>query len=165
MLLIVAMSALLVLAGASAAQAQEGSNGAGEGFESAESHCALGGIGFLLVLTTLGAGFLVSGRFGRIAGFRPLPIHKLVVVGMTAYLTGEFIYGSMVRGVLFTYSMHGVLGFSVVALSWLTAGLNPLWLGRVVKWKWASKIHLVLAAGVFIFLVAHLAYAFSVFGE
>jgi hypothetical protein len=151
--------ASIVVAGA---QAQLEDNGGG-GFEGGESHCALGGMGLLLVVATLGVGFLVSGRFGRISGFRPLPVHKLVVIVMAAYLTGEFIYGSLVRNVLFINTLHGTLGFLAVAMAWLTVSLNPLMLRRAVKWKSASKIHLIFATSVFIVLIVHLAYAFSIF--
>lgn len=146
------------------AQGENDVGGEGE-FEVGESHCALGGIGLVLVMLTLGAGFLVSGRFGRFAGFKPLPIHKLVVVVMAIYLTGEFVYGLTVRNVLFISSLHGMLGFSVAALAWITASLNPLLLTKLVKWKNASRIHLIFAISLFIVLATHLTYAFSLFGE
>jgi hypothetical protein len=143
--------------------AQAEDNGGGEG--GFEFHCSLGGVSFLLVMATLAAGFLVSGRFGRIAGVKPLPVHKLVVVTMAAYLTGEFIFGLVIRNISFVRSMHGVLGFSVAAIAWVTASLNPLVLRRAVKWKWASKIHLIFAAALFILLAIHLYYAFTVLGD
>lgn len=138
-------------------------NGGGEG--AFEFHCSLGGLSFLLVISTLAAGFLVSGRFGRIAGFRPLPVHKLVVVAMAIYLTGELIFGLVIRNISFVRSMHGFLGFSVAALAWVTVSLNPFVLRRAVKWKYASKIHLILAAALFILLAIHLYYAFTVLGD
>jgi hypothetical protein len=144
--------------------AQTGEGGGG-GFEGAESHCALGSLGFILLLGTLAAGFLVSGRFGRIAGFKPLPVHKIAVVAMALFLTGEFIYGSLVRGVLFVNSTHGTLGFLTVTLAWLTVSLNPLAIGKLVKWKYVRAIHLILAVTVFSLLIIHLAYAFSLFGD
>ncbi len=157
------LSILLVSIMVTGVQAQAESNGGGEG--GFEFHCSLGGISFLLVMATLVAGFLVSGRFGRISGFKPLPVHKFVVVSMAAYLTGEFIFGLLIRNIAFVRSMHGVLGFSVAALAWVTASLNPLMLGKAVKWKWASKIHLIFAAALFILLAIHLYYAFTVLGE
>jgi len=141
-------------------QAQTEDNGGGEGLF--EFHCSLGGISFLLVMVTLAAGFLVSGRFGRIAGFKPLPVHELAVVAMAAYLTGEFVFGLVIRNISFVRSTHGVLAFSVATLAWVTASLNPLVLKRALKWKWACKIHLIFAAALFILLAIHLFYAFTV---
>jgi hypothetical protein len=162
MLLIISVSVLLASIAVAGVAAQEDNNFGGGEFEGGESHCALGGVGFFLLSATLGAGFLVSGRFGRIANFKPLPTHKIVVIVMAAYLTGEFIYGSLVRNILFINSIHGILGFSVAALAWLTASLNPLFLRKSIKWKISSKIHLVLAVSLFTLLIVHLAYAFSV---
>ena len=144
----------------------DGENGGG-GAESGEGdfHCALGGIGLLMVLATLVAGFLVSGRFGRIAGFKPLPTHKLVVLVMALYLTGEFIYGSTVRNVFFLNSIHGTLGFLTITLAWITLSLNPLSLRKVVKWKIATGAHLIFASSLFVMLIIHLSYAFSVLGD
>lgn len=162
LVLVILLSILLVSTAITEVHAQAEDNGGEGGFE---FHCSLGGISFLLVMSTLAAGFLVSGRFGRIAGFKPLPIHKLVVVAMAVYLTGEFVFGLAVRNISFVRSMHGVLGFSVAALAWVTASLNPLVLRRVLKWKWASKIHLIFAAALFVLLAIHLYYAFTVLGE
>ena len=168
LVLVILFSILLVSIAITGVQAQAkddggGDNGGGEG--GFEFHCSLGGISFLLVMATLAAGFLVSGRFGRISGVKPLPVHKLVVVAMAAYLTGEFIFGLVIRNISFVKSTHGVLGFSVAALAWVTASLNPLVLRRALKWKWASKIHLIFAAALFILLSIHLYYAFTVLGE
>ncbi len=148
-------------------QAQTEGENVGIGGEDGEGefHCSLGGIGLLLVLATMAAGFLVSGRFGRITGFKPLPIHKLVVVVMALYLTGEFIYGLTVRNVFFLNSIHGTLGFLTIAIAWLTVSFNPLALKRLVKWKIATGIHLIFATSLFVMLIIHLAYAFSLFGE
>jgi hypothetical protein len=162
-ILVVLFSTLLVSIAVNGVQAQAEDNGGGEG--GFEFHCSLGGISFFLVAATLTAGFLVSGRFGRISGVRPLPIHKLVVVGMAAYLTGEFIFGLVIRNIAFVGSAHGFLAFSVASLAWVTASLNPLVLRRAVKWKYASKIHLIFAAALFILLAIHLYYAFSVLGD
>jgi hypothetical protein len=161
--LVIFLSILLVSIAITEVHAQAEDNGGGE--DEFEFHCTLGGVSFLLVAATLGAGFLVSGRFGRITGTKPLPIHKLVVVAMAAYLTGEFIFGLVIRNISFVRSTHGILGFSVAALAWATASLNPLVLRRALKWKWASKIHLILAAALFILLSVHLYYAFVVLGE
>ena len=148
---------------------QAQTNGENNGIETESEeggfHCALGGMGFLMVLATLTAGFLVSGRFGRIAGFKPLPIHKLVVLSMALYLTGEFIYGSTVQNVFFLNSTHGTLGFLTITLAWITLSLNPLGLRRAVKWKTATRIHLFFASSVFVMLIIHLSYAFSVLGD
>ena len=162
-ILVILLSILLVSITITGVQAQTEDNGGGEG--GFEFHCSLGGISFLLVMATLAAGFLVSGRFGRIAGVKPLPVHKLAVVAMAAYLTGEFIFGLVVRNITFVQSTHGVLAFSVASLAWVTASLNPLMLRRALKWKWASKIHLIFAAALFILLAIHLYYAFTVLGE
>jgi hypothetical protein len=116
-------------------------------------------------MAALAAGFLVSGRFGRIAGVKPLPIHKLVVVAMATYLTGELIFGLALRNITFVRSTHGILAFSVAASAWITASFNPLMLRRAVKWKYASKIHLIFAAALFILLAIHLYYAFTVLGD
>lgn len=156
---------LLVLMAIIGVQARlVGING-GDGFESGESHCALGGLGLLLVLGTLAAGFLVSGRFGRITGFKPLPAHKLVVLVMALYLTGEFIYGLTVRNLFFLNSLHGTLGFLTISITWLTVSINPLAIRRVIKWKIASGLHLILASSLFVILIIHLSYAFSIFGD
>jgi hypothetical protein len=168
LILVILLSILLVTLAVAGVQAQiedngGGNNGGGEG--GFEFHCSLGGISFLLVMATLAAGFLVSGRFGRLSGIKPLPVHKLVVVAMAMYLTGEFILGLVIRNIAFVRSTHGVLGFSVAALAWVTASLNPLMLKRALKWKWASKIHLIFAAALFILLAIHLYYAFTVLGE
>jgi hypothetical protein len=163
LILAILLSILLASIAIARVQAQAEDNGGGEG--EFEFHCSLGGISFILVMATLVAGFLVSGRFGRIAGFKPLPVHKLVVVAMAAYLTGEFIFGLVIRNISFVRSMHGVLGFSVAAIAWVTASLNPIVLTRTLKWKWASKIHLIFAAALFILLAIHLSYAFTVLGE
>jgi hypothetical protein len=162
-LLIIVLSILLVSLAVTGVKAQENDNGGGEG--EFGFHCSLGGISFLLVTGTLAAGFLVSGRFGRLTGVKPLPIHKLVVVSMAAYLTGELIFGLAIRNISFVRSTHGFLAFSVASLAWVIAGLNPLMLRRAVKWKWAAKIHLVLAAALFVLLVVHLSYAFTVLGD
>jgi hypothetical protein len=144
----------------------DGENGSGETeFESGETHCSLGEVGFVLVIGALAAGFLVSGRFGRISGFKPLPIHKIVVVVMASYLTIVFIYGSTVRNILFINSVHGTLGFLTIAVAWLTVSLNPLFLGKAAKWKRATAIHLILATSLLTLLIIHLAYALSLFGE
>jgi hypothetical protein len=163
LLLIILLSIFLVSLAVAGVQAQENERGGGEG--DFEFHCSLGGISFLLVMATLAAGVLVSGRFGRIAGFKPLPWHKLVVVAMALYLTGELVFGLALRNISFAQSTHGFLAFSVAALAWLTVGLNPLVLRRAVKWKYASKIHLFLAVALFILLAVHLYYAFVVLGE
>ena len=168
LILVILLSILLVTLAATGVQAQTednggANNGGGEG--GFEFHCSLGGISLLLVMATLAAGFLVSGRFGRLAGVKPLPVHKLMVVAMAVYLTGEFIFGLVIRNISFVRSTHGVLGFSVAALAWATASLNPLMLKRALKWKWASKIHLIFAAALFILLAIHLYYAFTVLGE
>jgi hypothetical protein len=162
-ILVILLSILLVSIAITRVQAQVGDYGGGEG--GFEFHCSLGGISFLLVMATLAAGFLVSGRFGRIAGVKPLPIHKIIVVAMAAYLTGELFFGLMLRNISFVRSTHGFLAFSVAALAWITASLNPLMLRRALKWKWASKIHLIFAAALFILLAIHLYYAFTVLGE
>ena len=163
LILVILLSILLFSIAVTGVQAQAEDNGGGEG--GFEFHCSLGGISFLLVMATLAAGFLVSGRFGRLASVKPLPVHKFVVVAMAAYLTGELIFGLVIRNIAFVRSMHGVLGFSVAALAWVTASLNPLVLRRALKWKWASKIHLIFAAALFILLAIHLYYAFTVLGD
>lgn len=163
LILIILLSILLFSIAVTGVQAQAENNGGGEG--GFEFHCSLGGISFLLVMATLAAGFLVSGRFGRIAGVKPLPVHKLVVVAMATYLTGEFIFGLVIRNIAFVRSTHGFLAFSVATLAWVTASLNPLVMRRALKWKYASKIHLIFAAALFILLAIHLYYAFTVLGE
>ncbi len=165
--LLILLLVLLVSTAVSYSRAQnEPENSGGETeFEAGESHCALGGLGLLLLTASLAAGFLVSGRFGRIAGLKPLPAHKLAVIVMALYLTGEFIYGSTVGSALFVNSLHGALGFSTAALAWLTVALNPLSLTRVARFKKASRIHLVLATSLFMLLTIHLLYAFTLFGE
>jgi hypothetical protein len=160
---VILLSILLVSIAVTGVQAQGEDNGGGDG--GFEFHCSLGGISLLLVMSALTAGFLVSGRFGRIAGVKPLPVHKFVVVAMATYLTSELIFGLVMRNIAFVRSMHGVLGFSVTALAWATVSLNPLVLRRAVKWKWASKIHLIFAAALFILLTIHLYYAFTVLGD
>ena len=165
LILVILLSTLLISIAITGVHAQAEDNGGGDnggGEEEFEFHCALGGISFLLVMATLAAGFLVSGRFGRITGFKALPVHKLVVVAMAAYLTGEFIFGLVLRNISFVRSTHGFLAFSVAATAWVTAILNPLVLKRALKWKWASKIHLIFAAALFILLAIHLYYAFTV---
>jgi hypothetical protein len=147
------------------AQTSSEGDGGGAEFESGESHCSLGGLGFIVLLATLFAGFLVSGRFGRIKGIKPLPVHKVVVVILALFLTGEFIYGSTVQKVVFIYSLHGTLGFLSIALAWLTVSLNPLWLGKIIKWKRASRVHLIFASSLLTVLIIHLFYAFLVFGD
>ena len=163
LIIVILLSILLVSITVNEVQAQAEDNGGGEG--EFEFHCSLGGISFLLVISTLAAGFLVSGRFGRLSGVKPLPIHKLIVVAMATYLTGEFIFGLLIRNIAFVRSLHGVLGLSVASLAWVTASLNPLMLRRALKWKWASKIHLIFAAALFILLAIHLFYAFIVLGD
>jgi hypothetical protein len=163
LILVILLSIFLVSIAINGVQAQAEDNGGGEG--EFEFHCSLGGISLLLVMATLAAGFLVSGRFGRIAGVKPLPAHKLLVIALAAYLTGEFIFGLVIRNISFVRSMHGIMGFSVAALAWVTASLNPLVLRRALKWKWSSKIHLIFAAALFILLAIHLYYAFTVLGE
>ncbi len=143
------------------AKAQTDDNGGG-GESDFEFHCSLGGWALILIYATLGVGFLVSGRFGRIARLKPLPIHKLIAVVLAVYLTGEVLFGLIMRGIVFVQSLHGVLGFSVAALSWIVAGLNPKLVSKVVKWKNASRIHLVFAVILFLLLIFHLSYAFSV---
>jgi hypothetical protein len=160
LIFVILLSILLFSIAVTGVQAQAEDNDGGEG--GFEFHCSLGGISFLLVMATLAAGFLVSGRFGRLTDVKPLPLHKLVVVAMATYLTGEFVFGLVIRNIAFVRSMHGVLGFSVAALAWATASLNPLVLRRALKWKWASKIHLVFAAALFILLAIHLYYAFTI---
>ncbi len=162
------LSILLLLILVSAAFAfvrgQTAENNGGESeLEVGESHCTLGGIGLILLIVTLVAGFLVSGRFGRIAGLKPLPVHKVAVVVMASFLTVEFLYGSTVRSVLFINSVHGALGFFTIVAAWLTVSLNPLLLRRVVKWKRVSGMHLILAGSLFTLLIIHLGYAFSIF--
>lgn len=147
------------------AQTDGENNGGVTESEDGGFHCALGGMGFLMVLATLAAGFLVSGRFGRITGFKPLPIHKLVVLIMALYLTGEFIYGLTVQNVFFLNSVHGTLGFLTITLAWITLSLNPLSLRRAAKWKIATGIHLIFASSLFVMLIIHLSYAFSVLGD
>lgn len=159
------MSLLLFCAVSAIVQAATDNKNVGIAFEGREVHCTLGAIGLLLVLSTLAAGFLVSGRFGRIKGLKPLPIHKTVVIIMAVYLTTVFIYGQTLQNVLFINSRHGILGFLVIALAWITAGINPLMLKRAVNWKIATKIHLILAASLLTVIVIHLLYAVSVFGE
>ncbi len=85
LLVVTLLSVLLLSIAVAGAQAQSEGNGSEGGFEEGESHCALGGLGLLLVFAALGAGFLVSGRFGRFANFKPLPIHKIVAVAMAAF--------------------------------------------------------------------------------
>jgi hypothetical protein len=147
------------------AQTERDNNGGEAGSEDGGFHCALGGLGLLLVFATLAAGFLVSGRFGRIKGFKPLPAHKLVVLVMALYLTGEFIYGLTVQNVFFLNSLHGTLGFLTITLAWIVVSLNPLTLRRVMKWKIASGIHLIFGASLVMMLIIHLTYAFSLFGD
>jgi hypothetical protein len=147
------------------AQTEREGNGNGGESDVGEVHCALGGFGLILVMATLAAGFLVSGRFGRLTGFKPLPIHKLVVIIMAIYLTGEFIYGITVRNIFFLNSVHGNLAFLTIMLAWITVGLNPLLMTKHIKWKRASKLHLIFAASIFTILIVHLAYAFTLFGE
>jgi len=139
----------------------ERENSGGEGGDG-DFHCALGGLGGLTVIVSLAAGFLVSGRFGRITGFKPLPAHKIVVLVMALYLTGEFVLGLTVRNIFFLNSMHGTLGFLTITLAWLTVSLNPLFLRRAVKWKRATGIHLILATSLFLMIIIHLSYAFSI---
>jgi hypothetical protein len=164
---VVLLSIFLVSLAVTGVQAQAENNGNGDngGEGGFEFHCSLGGISFFLVVATLTAGFLVSGRFGRIANFKPLPVHKLVVVAMAVYLTAELIFGLAIRNIAFVRSTHGILGFSVAAIAWVTVSLNPLMLRRALKWKWASKIHLIFAAALFILLAIHLYYAFTVLGS
>jgi hypothetical protein len=164
LILVLLLSILLVSLAGAGVQAQGERNGGGEG--EFEFHCSLGGGSFLLIMATLAAGFLVSGRFGRISGFKPLPVHKLVVVAMAVYLTGELIFGLALRNIAFVQTTHGFLAFSVAALAWITASFNPLMLTKAkLKWKFASKIHLFLAAALFILLAIHLYYAFVVLGD
>jgi hypothetical protein len=160
LILLILFSILFVSMAATGVHAQAEDNGGGEG--DFEFHCSLGGISFLLVTAALAAGFLVSGRFGRITGFKPLPVHKLVVAAVALYLTGEFVFGLVMRNISFVRSTHGFLAFSVASLAWVTLSLNPLVLSKAIKWKYASKIHLIFAAALIILLAIHLYYAFTV---
>ena len=160
-ILVLVLLVSMVIAGVHA-QTERENDGGEAGDEGGEFHCALGGLGLLSVIVSLAAGFLVSGRFGRITGFKPLPAHKIVVLVMALYLTGEFIYGLTVRNIFFLNSLHGTLGFLTIALAWLTVSLNPLFLRRVVKWKRATGIHLILATSLFVMIIIHLSYAFSI---
>ena len=55
-----------------------------------EFHCSLGGISFELIILTLAAGFLVSGRFGRLSSVSLYPIYKLMVVYVISSSANSF---------------------------------------------------------------------------
>ena len=135
------------------------------GDEEGGFHCFTGVFGVLLITASIGAGFLISGRFGCIRGFPALPIHRYAALIMSTFLTGQFTYGLAVGNYNFTDSTHGILGFLIPVLAWLTTGLSPCFAGKRIKWKAASRVHATFAIILFVLTTVQVFYAFSVLGD
>jgi len=67
------------------------------GSDNSELHCTLGSISIAVLIGTLLTGPLLKGRFGRIKGLKPYPLHMCAMVILSIYLTGVFIFRGVGR--------------------------------------------------------------------
>jgi len=130
------------------------------GGDSGELHCNVGEIGIILVVLSFVAGFLCSGRFGRIKGLKQIPLHYGTTLIMNVYLTGEFVLGFTKLNFFFLLNFHGVLGVSIPVLAWLTFILSPCVAKKLIKRKPSSKIHTVLALLLLFLVIIQVVYAY-----
>jgi len=115
------------------------------GDDGGELHCYVGAIGIALVVLSLIGGFLSSGRFGRIKGWKPGRFHYPVTVITAVYLTGEFALGLMKLSWTLLINIHLIFGVSIPIVAWLAVLLSPCISGKLIAWKTSSKIHAVLS--------------------
>jgi hypothetical protein len=135
-----------------------------ESGNSGELHCYVGAIGIALVVLSLAGGFLSSGRFGRIKGWKPGRFHYPITVLTAVYLTGEFLLGLMNLNWLFLLNLHLILGISIPGIAWLTVLLSPCLAGKVIAWKASSKIHAVLSLLLLLLVIIQVFYAYFIMG-
>lgn len=135
-----------------------------EGGDSGELHCYAGALGVALVGLSLAGGFLSSGRFGRIKGWKPGEFHYPVTVITAVYLTGEFVLGMMKLSWSFLINLHLILGVSIPVLAWLTVLLSPCLAGKLIAWKASSKIHAALSLLLLLIVIIQVLYAYLVMG-
>ena len=152
---------LLTLGGLAAAQGDDG-GGESEG----GLHCTLGAVAFVLVLGVLTSGVLTSGRFGRIKGLKPYPIHMIGTIIMSAYMTGVYIYGTlMAEHFAVPGNFHGQLGLLTVIFSWATVGSSPCVMKKALKKDVLSMVHRVMAILLVIAVAAQVIYGYLFVGD
>jgi hypothetical protein len=127
-------------------------------------HCYVGAVGVALVVLSLIGGFLSSGRFGRIKGWRPGEFHYPITVVTAVYLTGEFVLGMMNLNWSILLNLHLVLGVSIPVLAWLTVLLSPCLGGKLIAWKATSKIHVALSLLLILLVIVQVLYAYLIMG-
>jgi hypothetical protein len=161
MILVTVLSIILAVSGVVIAQ-EDGGGGDEEG----GLHCILGAIAMVLVLGVLTSGVLTSGRFGRIKGLKPYPVHMIGPIIMSAYMTGVYIYGTVIAEEFsFPGNFHGLLGLLTVILSWGTVGSSPCAMKKMAKREVLSKVHRVMAIVLVAAIAAQILYAYLFMGD
>jgi hypothetical protein len=135
-----------------------------DGGDTGELHCYVGAIGIALVVLSLVGGFLSSGRFGRIKGWKPGRYHYPVTVITAVYLTGEFALGMMKLGWSLLINVHLILGIGIPVLAWLSVLLSPCLSGKLIAWKASSKIHAALGFLLILLVIFQVLYAYLIMG-
>jgi hypothetical protein len=129
-------------------------------------HCTLGAIAFALVLGVLTTGALTSGRFGRIKGFKPYSVHMIGPIIMSAYMTGLYIYGTLIaEHFSFPGNTHGQLGLLTVIFSWSTVGSSPCVLKKALKKEVLPMVHRVMAILLVISVAVQVIYGYLFVGD
>jgi hypothetical protein len=161
-LLFVTLVITLVTIGGLAEAQGDGGGGEDEG----GLHCTLGALGLALVLGVITSGVLTSGRFGRIKWFKPYPVHMLGTIVMSIYMSGVYIYGTLIsEHFTFPGNFHGQLGLLTVIFSWGTVGLSPCAIKKAIKRGVLSKVHLAMAVLLVTVIAAQIIYAYLVMGD
>ena len=130
-----------------------------------ELHCTLGIVCLILVVIILVTGVLLSGRFGRIKGLKSYPIHFLLTIILSLFLTGQFLYGLTNAQWEYTFDIHGIVALLIPVVAWLTTIMSPCIAGKVINRKASSRIHVMLAIVLLAIVFFQVYYAYVVLGE
>ena len=142
----------------------QGDGGGGE--DVGGLHCILGAFGLALVIGVITSGVLTSGRFGRIKGIKPYPVHMFGTIVMSLYMTGIYIYGTLIsEHFVFPGNFHGQLGLLTVIFSWSTVGLSPCLMKMAVKRGVLSKVHRAMAMILVTTIAIQIVYGYLFIGD
>ncbi len=137
--------------------AQEDGEG-GDDFN--EMHCTVGLIGIALVVLVIVFGFIVSGRFIQKKHPKLKPVHKYLTLLMTVFFTGQSLWGVLLLQWLFIANPHGYLGIAIPVVAWVNIGISPCVAKRLIPWKYASLLHMVLAFVLLALVVLQVGYGY-----
>ena len=135
-----------------------------ESNDTGEFHCYVGAVGMVLVALSLAGGFLSSGRFGRIKGWKPGRFHYQVTIITAFYLLGEFMLGFTKITEPFPISLHSMIGVSTPVLAWMIVFLSPCLAGKKIPRQVSSRIHAVLSILLLLMVIVQVLYANLILG-